>query len=424
MISETPLGNTYDHLVWEERDNFRVHTRAYADPAVFEQEMRNIFENNWVYVAHESEIAQPGDYRTSAVGRMPVIVTRSSEDEVHVLLNICRHRGSVVCRDERGNSRFFRCPYHSWVYRNDGAVVGVADRDGYPEGWEEGIGGLVMAPRVESYRGMIFASFNENVPSLQEHLGALKTYIDYWFDHSPVGRVRLGKPYRAYFPANWKCQIENSTDGWHARYVHESALQTIEEYGSRGRTVGWPGCTRGFPQGHGLLEAERNDVPPEVGEEFDRHLDLLREAYGKDKADQLYMRRHIALFPNLHLMEFKFRVIQPVSVDRTIIYEYPVELEDVPDDVNKAIFRRIAQDISVSSGSFISGAVNTDDAEIYARVQSGLAANKLDWLHLSRGLGREERRPDGETVGDRTHEVPQRAVWRAWARIMGNGNGA
>ena len=67
--------------------------------------------------------------------------------------------------------------------------------------------------------------------------------------------------------------------------------------------------------------------------------------------------------------------------------------------------------------------MNTDDAEIYARVQSGLAANKLDWLHLSRGLTREERRPDGETVGERMDEVPQRAVWRAWSRIMGNGNG-
>ena len=147
---------------------------------------------------------------------------------------------------------------------------------------------------------------------------------------------------------------------------------------------------------------------------------------GRTRPNSLYMRRHIALFPNLHLMEFKFRVIQPVAVDRTIIYEYPVELEDVPDPVNKAIFRRIAQDISVSSGSFISGlAVNTDDAEIYARgAESGLAANKLDWLQLSRGLWREERRPDGETVGDRTDEVAQRAVWRAWARLMGNGHEA
>ena len=93
MISDAHLGTTYDHLVSEERDNFRVHTRAYSDPEVFDMEMRNIFENNWVYVAHESEIAQPGDYRTAAIGRMPVIVTRSSEDEMHVLLNICRHRG-------------------------------------------------------------------------------------------------------------------------------------------------------------------------------------------------------------------------------------------------------------------------------------------------------------------------------------------
>ena len=80
----------------------------YTDPQIFAAEMANIFEKTWVYVAHESELPQPGDYKTAAVGRMPVIVSRGADRQVHVLLNVCRHRGSVVCREERGTSQYFR----------------------------------------------------------------------------------------------------------------------------------------------------------------------------------------------------------------------------------------------------------------------------------------------------------------------------
>jgi phenylpropionate dioxygenase-like ring-hydroxylating dioxygenase large terminal subunit len=337
---------------------------------------------------------------------------------VQVLLNICRHRGSVVCRDERGNSQFFRCPYHNWVYRNDGALVGIPDHRRNPEGWGDRIGGLMKAPRVSTYRGMIFASFAEAGETLEEDFGPLRKYIDYWFDHSPVGRVTLSQPYRAVYHGNWKFQAENSTDGWHARYVHKSALQMLERFGDRSRAVGWPGCTRGFAHGHGLLEMERNDIPPTVEEAFTEHIDLLTRRYGAEAAEQLYLRRHIAIFPNLHLMEFKFRVIQPVTVDRTIVYKYPVRLEEVPDRINQAIFTRIAKDISVSSGSLVAGMVNADDVEIFSRVQSGLQAAKVPWLYLSRGLQPDERRPTGEVVGERTDEIPQRAFYREWARLM------
>jgi hypothetical protein len=117
-------------------------------------------------------------------------------------------------------------------------------------------------------------------------------------------------------------------------------------------------------------------------------------------------------------MEFKFRVIQPVAVDKTIVYEYPVQLEGVPEDINQAIFTRVAKDISVSSGSLVAGMVNADDVEIFARIQSGLQAAKVEWLYLSRGLHRVQDLPRSEVVGERTDEVPQRAFYREWARLM------
>ena len=423
MLKARSPGIDYRDLVRETNEDFLVHTSIYTDPAIFEAEMANIFEKMWVYVGHESEILQPGDYKTAAMGRIPVIVSRSNDGQVHVLLNSCRRRGSVVCREEKGNSQYFRCPYHNWIYHNDGTLAGIADRNGYPEGWEKRIGGLLRVPRVSIYRGMIFASFAEDGETLEEHFGPLKRYIDFWFDHSPSGAVRLSGAYRAVYQGNWKYQGENSTDGWHARYVHESALTTIERFGDRGRSAGWPGLTRGFRGGHGILETERNDIPPEVETEFGEHLDILKDHYGAGQAEETYRRRHIAIFPNIHLMEYKIRVIQPVAVDRTIVYEYPVQFDGIPDHINRAIFTRISKDISVSSGSLVAGMVNSDDVEIFARIQSGLKASKMDWLYLSRGLYREVTEPSSETLGERTDEVPQRALYREWSRLMASEEG-
>ena len=418
MLKVRSAGMNYKHLVRETADDFQVHTSVYTDPNIFESEMVNIFEKVWVYVAHESEIPEPGDYKTAAMGRIPVIVSRDNDGQVHVLLNICRHRGTVVCREDRGNSQYFRCPYHNWVYHNDGTLAGIADHQGYPEGWERRIGGLVKVPRVSIYRGMIFGCFADEVEPLEQYFGPLTRYIDHWFNHSPTGRVRLSTPYKAIYQGNWKYQVENSTDGWHARYVHESALNIMDRYGERPRSLGWQGNTKGFLRGHGLLENERNDIPPEVEAAFSDHLAILKDHYGGEKAEEIYRRRHIAISPNLHLMEYKFRVIQPVAVDRTIVYEYPVQLEDIPDYINRAIFTRVSKDISISSGSLVAGMVNSDDVEIFARVQSGLKASKLEWLYLSRGLHREVQDDSGVAVGERTDEVPQRALYREWARLM------
>jgi benzoate/toluate 1,2-dioxygenase alpha subunit len=128
MRKEFSTSPGYADLVLAAPDDFQVHTRVHTDPQVFAAEMAHIFEQSWVYLAHESELPQPGDYKTAAVGRLPVIVSRADNGQIHVLLNICRHRGSVVCRAERGKAQYFRCPYHNWVCRNNGALVGIPDR--------------------------------------------------------------------------------------------------------------------------------------------------------------------------------------------------------------------------------------------------------------------------------------------------------
>ncbi len=418
------------HQLVDESDDFTVDPRIYTSPAVFDAEMQRIFLRTWVYVAHESEIPNPGDFRTSAVGRVPVIVTRDQVGAVHVLVNTCRHRGSVICREERGNAAFFQCPYHHWLYRSDGRLAQIPDSSGYPDGWADRVGGLLEAPRVAFLYGMIFANFSpqgrsldggrslDEGPSLDEYLGPVRKYVDFWFGHSPTGRVQVLAPFRASYPGNWKLQVENSTDGWHARYVHESALRTMHEFGTRPTAVGWPGGTRAFPHGHGVLERPRDDLPPEVQPQFESFRSLLAETYGDQHAEEMFVRRQITLFPNFHLMEFKFRIVQPVAVDQTVIYEFPIRLDGVPDDVNAAVLHRITREISISSGGPVSGFVNADDVEIFARVQSGLTDSPLERLYFSRGLHREVIAANGERTGDNSDELPQRSMYREWRRLM------
>src|SRR5262245_33334113 len=134
--TRTPVASqeqsSYRDLVVDTATDFRVHSRVYRDPQVFDREMHAVFEQTWVYLCHESEIPQPGDYRTLKVGLNSVIVSRDALGEVHVLINSCRHRANAVCRYDYGNAQNFRCPYHGWVYKNSGENIGVVDRKRFP----------------------------------------------------------------------------------------------------------------------------------------------------------------------------------------------------------------------------------------------------------------------------------------------------
>ncbi len=415
----------YADMVRQSSSDFRVRTRIYSDLQIFEDEMRMIHGTTWVYVGHESEIPNPGDYKTGAVGRLPIIVSRSQDGQPHVLLNVCRHRGTTVCREGQGNTEFFKCPYHGWVYQNDGTLVGVTDRKGYPEEWGKdlGLGGLLKAPRMEVYRGLIFASFSEEGVSLEEYLGPVRKYVDIWLDKSPTGKIRVLPPHRSYYLANWKLQIENTTDGWHARYVHQSAFKTNVDLRMRERSAeevstyeqDFVGYTKGFPSGHGLLGRPRRRGGGRLSpEEEKKYKDLLIQRYGEERANTIARVWHITLFPNAHLMVNKIRVVQPVSVDKTIVYEYPVLLEGAPKSIN---YRALHME---DDGSIHSGFVNSDDTEILGMVQGGAgnASWLMEWLLLSRGMHREEIEASGERTGEDTNEVPQRSIYREWIRLM------
>src|SRR5262245_29280194 len=179
-----------DALVREDR----LHGRIYTEPAIFALEIERIFERTWVYLAHESEIAQGGDYKATYVGLQPVIVARDLDDgAVRVLFNRCRHRAAIVCQQMYGNASGFRCAYHGWTYNSRGDLVGVPFRQGYGPDFDPQELGLVPVPRVASYRDFLFASLSPEGPSLEEHLGHARPYLDRVADQRPGGiAVRSG----------------------------------------------------------------------------------------------------------------------------------------------------------------------------------------------------------------------------------------
>src|SRR5581483_8332026 len=334
-------------LVVDRENDFRVHTRAYVDPEIFDLEMERIFGTVWVYVAHESEIPAPGDFRTSAIGTQPVIVTRSGDGAIHVLLNRCRHRGSVVCRDERGHGERFQCPYHGWVYGIDGALLGISQADGYPEDFDRATLGLMSAPRVACYRGLIFASLAAHGESLEQRLRDVRKYVDVWCDKSPTGTLRLTRSMHRYaYPGNWKLQLDNGVDGYHGNYVHESFLKIVERAGET--TVGAftnlrkTGSTRGLSHGDGLIDRPYGGMAGQ----FDYHDPLLeeyheqlRQAYGPERTQAVLGQQNVLVFPNLFLFESHVRVIRPVALRETVVEMHPFALDGVSDELNQARIR-------------------------------------------------------------------------------------
>ncbi len=420
-VPATPhsVHSGYAGLVAESAVDFRVHTSIYTDATIFEDELERIFETSWVYVAHDSEVPAPGDYRTAVIGRQPVIVSRDQQGAIHLLLNTCRHRGNVVCREERGNASVFRCPYHGWLYGSSGELLGVSERGGYSEGFEQRLGGLVPVPRMAVYRGLIFGSLSPTGESLEDYLGEAREYVDLWVERSPNGVVRVRRPHKYVYPANWKFQAEQDSDGYHGRYVHESAFKTTSQFQGQAReerrtSVHGIGATRGFRNGHCLLErpGTRGELPAELLEEY---LEALAGRYGPQRAERIAMVRHVFLFPNVYLMDDHLRVHYPIQVDRTEVHSFFTFLEGAPAEVNRLRLKNLQWRHSQA------GLIGTDDVEMFIGCQSGMQARAAGWITLARGLESETQTDSGERLGGSSDETPQRAIYRHWVHLMTQG---
>ena len=174
----------------------RVRKEVYTDEEIFQLEMRRIHEAVWIYVGHESQVPKAGDYYTAQIGRQPMIMVRGKDKKVHVLYNRCPHRGNMMCGDRHGNTgEFFRCSYHAWTFRHDGALRSIPMMEAGYAGTRYGMDNpdcsMKRAARVESYRGFVFASLAADGPGLLEFLGESKVAFDDMCDRAPGGEVEV-----------------------------------------------------------------------------------------------------------------------------------------------------------------------------------------------------------------------------------------
>src|ERR671912_2201226 len=211
---DTHLKERLDTAIVEDKENglYRCRRDVFTDPEWFELEMKYIFEGNWIYLAHESQIPNKNDYYTTYMGRQPIFIARNKNNELNAFINACSHRGAMLCRHKRANKVTYTCPFHGWTFNNSGKLLKVKDPDGagYPETFnKDGSHDLTKVPRFENYRGFLFGSLNPDVAPLTEYLGESTKIIDLIVDQSPEGLEVLRGSSTYVFDGNWKLQTEN-----------------------------------------------------------------------------------------------------------------------------------------------------------------------------------------------------------------------
>lgn len=371
---------------------FRCRRDVFTDPALFELEMKHLFEASWVYLAHDSQIPENNDYFTTWIGRQPVVITRDKQGSLHGLVNACAHRGAMLCRRKQGNKGSFTCPFHGWTFSNNGKLLKVKDgrSGGYPEQFDcDGSHDLTRLARFESYRGFLFGSLSADVPTLSDYLGETRVIIDQIVDQAPHGLEVLRGSSSYYYDGNWKLQMENGADGYHVSSVHWNYSATMQRrnYEADGtRTVdanGWSksvGGVYGYDHGHILLWTEL--LNPEVRPVYGQR-DALAQRLGGERASVIVNQtRNLGLYPNVYLMDqfsTQIRVVRPLAVDKTevTIYCFAPKGESTED---RALRIRQYEDFFN-----VSGMGTPDDLEEFRACQGGYQGSAGLWNDLSRG---------------------------------------
>lgn len=430
-ISETS-EKTLDELVTPKAD--RVSADVFRSRDVFDREMERIFGRSWVYVAHESEIPNEGDFKTTTIGTQPIIVTRSKAGP-HAFLNRCRHRAAVVCTSLEGNTRNFQCPYHGWTYGVDGTLVGVPWRHRQSSEFERADWGLNQVAHLDTYRGFIFVTLDPHAVPLRQHLGRAADFIDLYLELSPTGQIAATAGRHEYqIRANWKQPIENAVDGYHPTFAHQSYFDLVKERMGGGvntvKMFGYDGSgatyARYLGNGHSLLDLRGVDRSRMIGTSFPnqeaegRLRAALEERLGPERAGEILSYRggdgfNLVVYPNMMLVNNQIRVVEPKAPDLTYVYAYPTLLEDVADELNESRLR--------SHEDFFgpAGLGAPDDWAMLERQWEGMqalgASTSHDWLLYERGID-DEHVEEGDVVGHFTDEVPQRGMWQRWRELM------
>ena len=426
------LPNDTDFHVVEDKEKqaFFVNREVFVSPDILERENRRIFDRCWIYIGHASELKNPGDYHTRPVNGRPVIFCRDRQGEVKALLNSCRHRGALVCRERSGNARQFYCMYHGWTYNTDGSIKQIPGEEAYPGSFDRAQMGLTSVPRVESYRDFYFVNFDRDAVDLSTYLGKAKDYIDLVLEQSPSGRMEIISGVQEYeIKGNWKLMVENSVDDYHLLATHSTWLNYMRNAGVNIQPPKGSGLllpTKGFGKdlGNGHLTTDNPNFRGRpvakwisvYGEEAKADIDAMRaelvKRLGEDRAARVAdTNRNLSIFPNLIINDgsaVTVRFFYPLAPDRMRVVAWA--LGPVEETEAQRARRLYAFLTFYGPGGF----ATPDDVAALEGAQQGYQAwREVPWNDMSRGMA---KGPDEEQL--HTDEGHLRVFWRKWSEMM------
>ena len=417
----------------------KVHRSVYTDPEIFALEMERIWGRAWIYVGHESQVREPGDYFATQVGTQPVIMTRHRDGKVHVMFNRCAHKGAQLVGDSCGRAANLRCCYHGWVFDTDGTLLHTPQEGGYAgTGFGKGQpdANLRQVPRVDSYHGLVFASLSCEGPDLKTWLSGAAASIDNLVERSPEGRIEIaGGCFRYLHDSNWKMFVENLNDAMHPMVVHQSssgtAKRVFEDLHGEGDAVPFElemlapftndygffekmGLTA-WKYGHSVTGGKisiHSAYSPIPG-----YAEALVEKYGEEKATQILgvNRHNTVVYPSFTLKGVitSIRVVKPVAVNRTIIESWVFRQVGAPEEL---FTRSITYCNLINSHANL---VGPDDWEAYHRLQEGLrASDAQEWVSMHRYKGQDEVLADGTIQAAGTSDMVFRHEFETWKNYM------
>jgi phthalate 3,4-dioxygenase alpha subunit len=421
-----------------------IPAHIYNDRELFDLEKERLFSRAWLFVAHESEIPQDGDYVVRRVLNDSFIVARDSRGDIRAMFNMCLHRGMQVCRAEMGNASNFRCPYHGWSYRNDGRLTGLPfHREAYggEDGFKKKGQTLLPAPNLASYNGLIFISMDPDAEPLEDFLGDFKFYLDFYTKQSRHG-LEVRGPQRWRIKANWKIGAENfAGDMYHTPQTHASVVEIglFREPKAEKRK---DGATYWAHKGGGTTYK----LPPGTFEERMRYVGYTDDMIGRIKgvwsAEQQelvgengFMISAATCFPNMSFVHnwpkvedgddvlpfISIRMWQPISENETEVYSWFAVDSAASEDYKKNSYKAYLMCFG-STGMF-----EQDDVENWVSLTNTASGSMARRLLLNSRMGlldddrtvveplpaEQFRGPGRAYVG--YNENNQRALLKLWA---------
>lgn len=402
--------------VWPESGLTRVPYALYSDAAIYDRERERLFMGpTWNYLALEGEIPKPGDFKTTFVGDVPVIVVRDADGAINAFENRCVHRGALIALERFGSAKALTCVYHAWSYDLKGALKGVAFQNGV-----KGAGGMppefqrdqhrLRPLKVDIFAGLVFGSFDFGVAPIAAYMGEAI---------SPRVRRVLPKKVKVlgYFTQvlrnNWKLYIENVKDSYHASILHlfftTFRLNRLSQSG--GIVVDESG-------GHHISysKVEKHDADGDYEAAALRSNDTsfgLKDPTllsGRDEFGDGITVQILTVFPTLVLQQIHnclaVRQILPKGLDRAeIVWTY----YGFEDDDAAMTDMRLKQANMVGPAGYIS----MEDGAVGAFVQRALPGAGADRSIVMMGGSGVESQPTRAT------ETSVRGFWKAYRGLMG-----